>query len=376
MVILLFSEDLMRLTIKICKSTSCDTVMQCESSELFSWLKAQENQDIKKDTIFLVVLPESILRRICVSLPTGVSKDQQADMLQAYLYETFHEKMGLYKWHEIGEGSGLWSVCACSRTNLDNIAAVLKKYRRRYQFISQGDWILHQQADAIEDGYWGIEDSSSHYLLAIQEQRVVDVKYSALHSIQQLYEEIVLTHHRNHLQIKHAHQWQLLHFSEGYPNKQWQAEVFSQIENKKFLQDKKFLTLALCCVVFPLLMLMGLHGYEAQTMSQQHVKEVQEKSTTSNVVRSQYSVLLEGAYRVATPRIILQKHEASEGALLVNGRCQEPLDVAAYMKNLTEGQENITPVLIDLTKKVEKENTFYYEFTLHLSQTGEKAHES
>ncbi|MDO4281088.1 MAG: hypothetical protein Q4C56_05605 [Peptococcaceae bacterium] len=84
------------------------------------------------------------------------------------------------------------------------------------------------------------------------------------------------------------------------------------------------------------------------------------------VARSDYGSLIDAAYAAKTSRLTLLSHDAADGALAISGRCQEPLDLAAYMKALAEAKPALHPLLLDLTEQQEEDKT-HYTFTVQIS---------
>lgn len=100
------------------------------------------------------------------------------------------------------------------------------------------------------------------------------------------------------------------------------------------------------------------------------VIDAPQQAQPQNVVeRSTYGVLLTEAYAVKDERITLLGQDAVDDTLALSGRCAEALDLAAYMRALAEVEPDLHPLLLEMTRTSEDEQTFY-EFVVQISLEG------
>lgn len=129
-------------------------------------------------------------------------------------------------------------------------------------------------------------------------------------------------------------------------------------------EDRPLAALLLLCVLLPGVLLIGL------TLRPAEIDDAPQQAQPQNVVeRSTYGVLLTEAYAVKDERITLLGQDAVDDTLALNGRCAEALDLAAYMRALAEVEPDLHPLLLEMTRTSEDEQTFY-EFVVQISLEG------
>lgn len=337
---------------------------------LETWLKeALKTGRLEKTAAFFAVLPETAVGRCMLQVPVQGRPRERRAMAENALMIALNERAALLRtvsYEKEAVGQEGWAVSGVQKSVYQRWQGYFGSLSGRVRWLSAVDCMLALIEMPLEDGLYSVEAPLWSAVFAIKNNLVV---YGAAA------EGRVLTT----LQMRVFEETQELGMSPsctplyradeiGLNQGQLAECVFGKTRYAYAggaRKERTLLALFLGCVVLPGLIWLGLQVRPAPVETAQE----EETAIPAVVTKSHYSTLIEGAYQAKSERVTILSQEASADALAVHGRCSEVLDLADYMRHLDEAAPSLHPLLLDLTKKSEKDR-YYYEFVVEISLEG------
>lgn len=336
-----------------------------KKDSLVRWLaEAYKSKRLKRQDSLICVLPETLLVRALLALPPQLRSAQKRGMAASHLTPRLQERPAALTLFAVA-GTGLTACAGISSQDLAQVQQRFGRYAPRLAFAGAGDlWLAG--AAALADGYYLLQAPLWTAVAAVAGGRLIDAR--AANGVSGL------ALHQSLLEAHQALGWQPADGTlRPLPLPAAPALDLARLQMASFRAgrvvggwqgDKGLAALLLACVVVPGLLLLAL--------SLRPVEEPvpAEPVAQNDVQRSEYSSLLTEAYRVKSERITLSGQEAGEGVLALNGRCDEALDLADYMRQLAAVEPALDPLLLEMTRETEEEDGYHYEFVIQIGQEG------
>lgn len=338
------------------------------------WLKERLGAGaVAKEDEWVVLLAEGAVTRIMVSVPSILKARERQSMAENALTAAMGQTPGAMRLTPMGQGEAgedLWLAAGILKEAIETWEPLFGAFGRHVQWAGAADGRLAFARMPLADGYYLLEAPLWTAVLAIESGAIIASAAAQGRDANALH-------------------YELLDRLKGRPLppvlQPWGPKDIAPLDVVRlravtckkiakgglpaFSGDKTFLVLLVGCVVLPGLLWLG-----AALRPPAPPEENGETASVAAVSRTNYSTLIAQAYNAKSERIVLLNHEAADGALAVCGRAGEALDVADYMRRLSDADIDCHPLLLDMTKKTEKER-YYYEFVVRISSEGGAQHE-
>lgn len=364
--IVIFCEDNDQFTV-----IARDGERQCwqemvKKRSLSIWLKqASDAGRLRRQDTLLLIVPETALVRRVLTLPVQAKAAQQRAMAVSALTAELHERPAAMAFRML-DAEGRCAVCGCREERLRVLTAPFGQWARRLRIVGAADLAVAQLRPPTDGGY---QFSAVLWtaVVAVQDGRIIDGRADNSAVAFGLEQELRAAHRE-------------LGLAEPEEVKHLPFEIKAECDSAGLLScalrplrsaalsslqgDRSMLALLLLCVALPGVLLLGLSLRPAET------DDASQQAQPQNVVqRSTYGTLLTEAYAAKDERITLLAQDASDDTLALSGRCAEALDLAAYMRALAEVEPSLHPLLLEMTRTSEEDQTFY-EFVVQISLEG------
>lgn len=343
-----------------------------EKNSLAIWLKdAQNNGRIRKESTMFAILPEPEVGRQMIHVPVQSRPHERRAMAENALMIILGERPALLKMIALESnlaGQETWAISGAGKSVVQKWQAALGACFGCVHWISAVECALAFQDVLPVDGMYSLEAPFWTSVFVLQNGMVlhgVAGEGRALKTLQMtLLEEMKMP--------EYASLCTALYWQEGVECREnvLLERCFKKTCHAygKFVQvNRPFLALLFLCVILPGMIWLGLQA-RPLPVDESGGEMVSSDSVT---VKSSYSTLIEEAYQAKGARITILNQEASEGSLAIHGRCSEMLDLADYMNSLADSKVALHPLLLDATKKTDKER-YFYEFVVEISLEGRK----
>lgn len=366
-VIVVFSEDGEAFSVTALDGTETLWQESVKKQAVGVWLKqAYDARRLRRQDALLLVVPETAVVRRVITLPVQARPQEQRAMAAHALEAALGERPAALSVQPLAE-SGRYAVCGCRQKILTQALAPFGRYRYRIRLIGAADDAV-AGAGPLTDGYYLLQDLLWTAVVVVANGRVVDGRAESGGNGYALEQALRASREEAGYDDNPAPAQMLSRSAQtGRDGAQLLASAMRSISalgTNAWRQDKPLLALVVLCLLLPGVLLVAL--------SLRPVENEETAPTTESVQavqRSDYSLLLNQAYAAKDARIILLAQEANEQTLAVNGRCNEALDLAAYMRTLAAQTPNLHPLLLEMARTSTEDQTFY-EFTVQISLEG------
>lgn len=334
---------------------------------LDAWLKRHLKEGkIAKGATWIAMLSELSVARRLLLIPTSLGRRERLAMADNALTLALGSRPVLIQMQVIqvqDDGQTLWRIVGAEGAVIDKWQGHFGVFAGRLQWMAAADYLAVVRP--VSDGYYSIEAPLWRAVVAVVEGVVIggratqDVDLTTLHMT-------ILEETGQFLLSPYLQPWHV-DAVKGRFDLELQAWFFQKKPLRKWAAakgERPFLALSVLCVVLPGLLWLAAQG-RTTTMDTQAT----DTPHADVVTRTSYSTLVSQAYAQKGERIVLLTQEAADGALAIHGRCNEALDLAAYMRALEKTEMALHPLLLDLSKKTDKER-YYYEFVVQISLEG------
>lgn len=338
--IVVFYEDNEQFVVRALDGVEQRWREEVKKQHLNIWLKqAADARRLRRQDTLLLVAPETALVRRIIMLPSQTKPTQQRAMAANALTAELKEQPAALAVQML-DAEGRCAVCGCMEKKQRSLTAPFGRFARRLRIVGAADFAAAQLPD-LADGWYQLSAVLWNAIVAVQNGRVIDARADNSVDALTLKKNLSAAHHE-------------LGLAEPTSMSVLRLETTQGCDSVRLL----------ACALLPGALLIGLALRPAE------IDDAPQQAQPQNVVeRSTYGVLLTEAYAVKDERITLLGQDAVDDTLALNGRCAEALDLAAYMRALAEVEPDLHPLLLEMTRTSEDEQTFY-EFVVQISLEG------
>ena len=368
--IVVFYEDNEQFVVRALEGVEQRWQEEVKKQHLNIWLKqAADARRLRRQDTLLLVAPETALVRRSIMLPSQTKPTQQRAMAASALTAELKERPAALAVQML-DAEGRCAVCGCMEKKLRSLAAPFGRFARRLRIVGAADLAAAQLPD-LTDGWYQLSAVLWNAIVAVQNGRVIDARADNSVDALTLKKNLSAAHHELGLMEPASMSVLRLETTQECDSVRLLACALRPLHAQTAVslrEDRPLAALLLLCVLLPGALLIGLSLRPAE-----EIDDAPQQTQPQNVVeRSTYGVLLTEAYAVKDERITLLGQDAVDNTLALSGRCAEALDLAAYMRALAEVEPDLHPLLLEMTRTSEDEQTFY-EFVVQISLEGGNA---
>lgn len=364
--IVVFYEDNEQFVVRALDGVEQRWQEEVKKQHLNIWLKqAADARRLRRQDTLLLVAPETALVRRIIMLPSQTKPTQQRAMAANALTAELKEQPAALAVQML-DAEGRCAVCGCMEKKQRSLTAPFGRFARRLRIVGAADLAVAQLPD-LADGWYQLSAVLWNAIVAVQNGRVIDARADNSVDALTLKKNLSVAHHELGLAEPTSMSVLRLETTQECDSVRLLACALRPLHAQTAVslrEDRPLAALLLLCVLLPGVLLIGLALRPAE------IDDAPQQAQPQNVVeRSTYGVLLTEAYAVKDERITLLGQDAIDDTLALNGRCAEALDLAAYMRALAEVAPDLHPLLLEMTRTSEDEQTFY-EFVVQISLEG------
>lgn len=327
--IVVFYEDNEQFVVRALDGVEQRWREEVKKQHLNIWLKqAADARRLRRQDTLLLVAPETALVRRIIMLPSQTKPTRQRAMAANALTAELKEQPAALAVQML-DAEGRCAVCGCMEKKLRSLTAPFGRFARRLRIVGAADFAAAQLPD-LADGWYQLSAVLWNAIVAVQNGRVIDARADNSVDALTLKKNLSAAHHE-------------LGLAEPTSMSVLRLETTQECDSVRLL----------ACALRPLY---------AQTA----VSLREDRPLAALLL---LCVLLTEAYAVKDERITLLGQDAVDDTLALSGRCAEALDLAAYMRALAEVEPDLHPLLLEMTRTSEDEQTFY-EFVVQISLEG------
>lgn len=364
--IVVFYEDNEQFVVRALDGVEQRWQEEVKKQHLNIWLKqAADARRLRRQDTLLLVAPETALVRRIIMLPSQTKPTQQRAMAANALTAELKEQPAALAVQML-DAEGRCAVCGCMEKKQRSLTAPFGRFARRLRIVGAADLAAAQLPD-LADGWYQFSAVLWNAIIAVQNGRVIDARADNSVDALTLKKNLSAAHHELGLAEPTSMSVLRLEMTQECDSVRLLACALRPLHAQTAVslrEDRPLAALLLLCVLLPGVLLIGLALRPAE------IDDAPQQAQPQNVVeRSTYGVLLTEAYAVKDERITLLGQDAIDDTLALSGRCAEALDLAAYMRALAEVEPDLHPLLLEMTRTSEDEQTFY-EFVVQISLEG------